>query len=97
MTSTPSPAVRPPPSALARWDELKRDLDGRTPAIFLDYDGTLTPIVERPERAVLAEPMRRIVQRLAERFPTTIVSGRAREDVAHRVGVDDINVAGSHG
>lgn len=97
MMSTPSPAVRPPPSALARWGGLKRDLDGRTPVIFLDYDGTLTPIVERPNRAVLAEPMRRIVQRLAERFPTTIVSGRARNDVAYRVGLDDVNVAGSHG
>lgn len=97
MTSTPRAAPRLPPSALAHWDALERDIDGRTPAMFIDYDGTLTPIVERPDRAVLSEPMRRIVRRLAARFPTTIVSGRGREDVARLIALDDVGVAGSHG
>ena len=37
------------PHALAHSDELTRLLDVRSPAVFLDYDGTLTPIVNRPE------------------------------------------------
>lgn len=97
MTGKPIPSAGHLPSALARWHEFQRDLAGRTPALFLDYDGTLTPIVEHPDSATLSDDMRRVVRRLAERFDTTIVSGRAREDVARRVAVDDVNVAGSHG
>lgn len=47
------------PSALERLDELA----GRPLALFLDYDGTLTPIVERPEDAVLPEATREVLRR----------------------------------
>jgi trehalose-6-phosphatase len=47
------------PSALADLDRLHAELAGRRPAFFLDYDGTLTPIVERPELARLAPATRR--------------------------------------
>jgi alpha,alpha-trehalase len=76
---------------------LAERLAGRTPALFLDYDGTLTPIVERPELAVLAPEMRQTLSALAERFPVVIVSGRGREDVARLVGVESLIYAGSHG
>ena len=39
------------PSALHRADEIYDRLAGRTMAVFLDYDGTLTPIVRRHEDA----------------------------------------------
>src|SRR5437763_1264905 len=42
-----------PPSALERWDEIAARLKGRRPAVFLDYDGTLSPIAPRPELATL--------------------------------------------
>jgi trehalose 6-phosphate phosphatase len=67
------------------------------PALFLDYDGTLTPIVERPEDAVIPEATREVVRRLAERFPVVVVSGRGRDDVARLVGLPDLVYAGSHG
>ena len=85
------------PSALERFGELEAALAGRRPVVFLDYDGTLTPIVERPEAAVLSEPMRRAVERLAERCPVVVVSGRSRRDVAARVGLPGLAYAGSHG
>ncbi len=66
-------------------------------AIFLDYDGTLTPIVSRPELAVLAESMRTVLGRLAAQRTVAIVSGRDRLDVAKLVGLDDLVYAGSHG
>lgn len=85
------------PSALERRDGLARRLAGRQPAVFLDYDGTLTPIVERPELAVLSEAMRAVVRALASRCPVAIVSGRDRADVERLVGIDDLIFAGSHG
>jgi len=66
-------------------------------AIFLDYDGTLTPIVERPEDAVLAEETRAVLRRLAQRHTVAIVSGRDLKDVRARVGIDALHYAGSHG
>jgi len=64
---------------------------------FLDYDGTLTPIVDRPGLAVIPEEMRRTVARLAQAHTVAVVSGRMREDVEKLVGVKDIFFAGSHG
>lgn len=85
------------PSALDRWDEIAARLKGRRPALFLDYDGTLSPIAPRPELATLPEETRDVLRRLAARFPVVIVSGRGREDVASLVGLADLAYAGSHG
>ena len=38
--------------------EVSERLDGRRPAVFLDYDGVLTPIVPRPEDAIMTDEMR---------------------------------------
>ena len=85
------------PHALEDGDELVRYLAGKTPAVFLDYDGTLTPIVDRPEDAVISESMREAVRGLAQRCPVVIVSGRDQRVVQKLMGVDDLIVAGSHG
>ncbi len=66
-------------------------------ALFLDYDGTLTPIVERPEDAVLAEETRSVLRRLARTHTVAIVSGRDLQDVRTRVGIEGLHYAGSHG
>ncbi len=85
------------PSALREWPAIAERLRVSRPAIFLDYDGTLTPIVDRPEDAVLPTRRRRILERLGQRFPTTLVSGRSREDVFGFVKLRGLNYAGSHG
>jgi trehalose 6-phosphate phosphatase len=85
------------PSASAKSEEISRRLAGRRPAVFLDYDGTLTPIVDRPEDALISEGMRNAVRRLAKRCPVCVVSGRDRRVVQELMGVDDLIVAGSHG
>lgn len=85
------------PSALDCGDALNERLAGKKPAIFLDYDGTLTPIVDRPELAVLSESMRTVVRALAARCPVAVVSGRDRPDVEKLVGIDNLIFAGSHG
>jgi trehalose 6-phosphate phosphatase len=85
------------PHALADHERLRERLAGRQPAVFLDYDGTLTPIVDRPEDAVISESMRDAVRGLAGRCTVCVVSGRDRPVVQSLMGVDDLVVAGSHG
>ncbi|GMT47084.1 MAG: hypothetical protein IEMM0007_0650 [bacterium] len=65
--------------------------------LFLDYDGTLTPIVESPEKAVLSEEIRSLIMQLKERFPVAIISGRTLQDVRERVGIEGLVYAGNHG
>lgn len=85
------------PHALDRLDVLNRRLAGNEPAVFLDYDGTLTPIVDRPEDAVISESMREAVRALAERCTVCVVSGRDRAVVQDLMGLRTLVVAGSHG
>lgn len=72
-------------------------LAGRRLAFFLDYDGTLTPIVERPEAAVLDDATRDVLRRVAARHTVAIVSGRDLADVRERVGLAGLTYAGCHG
>lgn len=85
------------PLAMASLPELRSRLGGRRLALFLDYDGTLTPIIQRPELAFLSQEARDAVRRVAARVPTAIVSGRALADVAALAGMDELIYAGNHG
>jgi alpha,alpha-trehalase len=85
------------PSALERKDEIFKQLQERAPAIFLDYDGTLTPIVEDPEDAILPDKTKKVIKRLTEHYSVAIISGRDLNDVQNMVGIGDIAYAGSHG
>jgi len=67
------------------------------PAFFLDYDGTLTPIVDNPFEARLSEEARSVLRSLAMRYKTAIVSGRARLTAHGLVQLDELYYAGSHG
>jgi trehalose-phosphatase len=66
-------------------------------AVFLDFDGTLSPIVPQPDDAAPADGAREALQRLARSCPVAIISGRDLPDVQRRVGVPGIWYAGSHG
>jgi len=85
------------PSALECVQQIRQQIGGRDLAVFLDYDGTLTPIVDRPELALLPEPMRETVRRLARRATVAVISGRELADVRRLVGIDGIFYSGSHG
>src|SRR5947207_13448594 len=85
------------PSALDYVDEIVAEMGARRLVVFLDYDGTLTPIVSRPEKAVLSNSTRQTLQKLAAQASVTILSGRDLEDIRHRVGIGGIVYAGSHG
>ena len=83
------------PSALDHVDDIARR--DRRLALFLDYDGTLTPIVRRPEEAVLSKSMRETVRQLSMQLPVAVLSGRDLEDVRRHVEIDNVIYAGSHG
>jgi trehalose-phosphatase len=66
--------------------------------MFLDFDGVLAPIVERPEDAVAPPAARAELERLVGRYAlVAVVSGRAGDDVRSRVGVEGVVCVGSHG
>lgn len=69
----------------------------KKPVFFLDYDGTLTPIVQKPEDAILDDGMRQVLEKLADRFTVSIVTGRDKEDVEAFVRLDNVVYSGSHG
>jgi trehalose 6-phosphate phosphatase len=66
--------------------------------LFLDFDGVLAPIVDRPEDAEAPAETRSELERLVGRYAlVAVVSGRAGDDVRARVAVDGIVYVGSHG
>lgn len=96
VTSPPAHRVMLP-DALDCFDDLIRMAGPKPIVVFLDYDGTLTPIVERPEDAHLSPAMRTVIKALAHRLTVAVVSGRGLADVRERVGLDSLYYAGSHG
>jgi trehalose 6-phosphate phosphatase len=70
----------------------------RRSAILLDVDGTLAPIVARPEDARVPDEMRQELARLASRYAlVACVSGRPGADVARLVDVTGVAIVGEHG
>ncbi|NJO03426.1 MAG: trehalose-phosphatase [Bacteroidia bacterium] len=97
----PTASARPVdqlPYALDHLSEISNRRVGKNPALFLDFDGTLSPIVENHEDAELAEGMADLLDRLTSQpFLVSIVSGRGLADVKKRVGREGLYYAGSHG
>jgi trehalose 6-phosphate phosphatase len=85
------------PSALDDFDAIVTRIGTKRPALFVDYDGTLTPIVQRPEWAVLARSMRDVLRDLTQCCPVAVISGRDLANARELVGLDDVVYAGSHG
>jgi len=67
--------------------------------LFLDYDGTLTPIVSHPEEAILSKETRAFLLSLKKnpRFLLAIVSGRSIKDIRDLLGLKGVYYVGNHG
>lgn len=67
--------------------------------LLLDFDGTLAPIVDRPEEAALPAETRAALERLLRRrgLETAVISGRGLADARSRARLDGIWYAGNHG
>ncbi|KAI9076603.1 hypothetical protein K1719_041368 [Acacia pycnantha] len=89
--------MRDYPSALDAFDNLIDRAKDKKIALFLDYDGTLSPIVDDPDSAFMSEAMRATVRSVAKYFPTAIISGRSRDQIIELVKLRQLYYAGSHG
>jgi trehalose 6-phosphate phosphatase len=85
------------PSALEDFEEVLKLQNFKELLMFLDYDGTLSPIVEKPDLAVIDDERRKVIQMVSDKYITSIVSGRAKLDVKNRVNIASCYYAGSHG
>jgi trehalose-phosphatase len=84
--------------------ELRRALAriARTPRLLIacDYDGTLAPIVNNPDRALPSPEAVRALRALADLYETTaaVISGRALRDLAALSRLpSEVQLVGSHG
>jgi trehalose 6-phosphate phosphatase len=69
----------------------------RRPLLAFDFDGTLAPIVSRPDDARVPVSLSRRLERLARLVPVAIVTGRSVDDVTPRLGFVPHYIVGNHG
>ncbi len=82
------------------WSAFAADIRAAPHLLLLsDYDGTLTPIVSRPEEAILSSEVREKLRALAEkpRSSVGIISGRSMAELRSMVAIEGIYYAGNHG
>ncbi|RZB80812.1 putative trehalose-phosphate phosphatase J, partial [Glycine soja] len=65
---------------------------GKQIIVFLDYDGTLSPIVADPDKAFMTRNMRATLKGIARHFPTAIVIGRCRDKVYNFVKLAELGM-----
>jgi trehalose 6-phosphate phosphatase len=70
---------------------------GMRPLLAFDFDGTLAPIVPRPDDARLSAAIVDRLRTLSRRLPTAIITGRSRKDVLQRLNFEPNYVVGNHG
>lgn len=85
------------PSALEHFDRIAERIKGRHFILCLDYDGTLTPIVQNHKDAIITGEMREKVHGISEKIPVAIISGRDISFIKEHVGLPEAYYAGSHG
>ncbi len=83
----------------SQFSKIKELLSNKFILLLLDYDGTLTPIVKTPSKAIIHKDTKELLQKLS-RSPYCkigIISGRKLENIKNIVGINGIIYAGNHG
>lgn len=89
--------LTPPFNALRAFHQIKMFIGKKDIALFLDFDGTLTPIISNPDAVELPHSMKETLEASSRLFKVAIISGRNRQDVKKRVGMENLFYGGSHG
>lgn len=84
---------------LESWDSLIEQWVNKRIILFLDYDGTLSPIADQPFQAVLPPENKELIEQLVQnpRFQVVILSGRKLSDVKEMVDIEGVIYIGNHG
>ena len=85
------------PDALLSFGQVAGVVSARPSALFFDFDGTLSEIVNDPAAATLVPGADKALQELAALYPVAVLSGRDLADIRARVGIPGLWYAGSHG
>jgi len=85
------------PDALRSFEQFTGVALARHPAVFFDFDGTLSTIVDQPGAATLVPGADAALRSLAAMYPVGVLSGRDLADIRERVGIPGLWYAGSHG
>lgn len=85
------------PWAMDHLDLFLKNSTEHNTLLCLDYDGTLTPIVEDFTKAFLKDEMRNMLKQAAKVLPIAIVSGRDIKFIQQQVNLEELFYAGSHG
>jgi trehalose 6-phosphate phosphatase len=75
---------------------LAKTLAGR-PLLAFDFDGTLAPMIARPEESRVSDAAAELLARLASQRPVAVITGRSVDDVRPRLGFTPKFVVGNHG
>ncbi len=81
------------------WKKVSRELAGKHVYFFLDYDGTLAPIVSSPEKALIHQEVRLTLAAISV-LPSVrlaIISGRSLADIKEKIQLKGIVYCGNHG
>ncbi len=85
------------PDALRSFGQIAGVVGARRPALFFDFDGTLSEIVDNPDAAQLFPGADKALQSLAALYPVAVLSGRDLDDIRARIAIPGLWYAGSHG
>ncbi|MDP8258241.1 MAG: trehalose-phosphatase [Candidatus Aadella gelida] len=84
---------------LKEWDKtIKKQIEGYI-YVFLDFDGTITPIKKYPKGVILSSIMKKVVEDLSmtKDISVSIISGRELSEIKKMVGIKNIGYVGNHG
>lgn len=78
---------------------IKQKLKGKKVTLMLDYDGTLVPICNKPEDAVLAENTKKLIKKINTKrnVEFVVVSGRPSDFLGGQFSQSTVYMAAEHG
>jgi trehalose-phosphatase len=84
---------------IEKLNTISKVVNKKTIALFLDYDGTIAPMAENPDKALPPGKTVKILNELRsmENIKIAIVSGRSLKNVKNILGVKGLVYAGNHG
>ncbi|MDP1854193.1 MAG: trehalose-phosphatase [Candidatus Omnitrophota bacterium] len=81
------------------WNKIKKKVDSKAVALFLDFDGTLAPIADTPEKVIISPHTKESLNKISKNgsFRLAVISGRALSDIKRILGISGIIYVGNHG